>query len=99
MQKTLICVAYGDGRWRVTESGPRNSISCFGERRDAIEYASELAQQTGGSWLLVRENEEPAEEAAESREPRQARQPARHRLPLDRKSVRARAAGRRPPSS
>jgi hypothetical protein len=96
MQRTLICVAYGDGRWRVTESGPRNSISCFGERRDAIEYASELAQRTGGSWLLVRENEEPAEESAEPREPRQ---PERHRLPLDRKSVRARAAARRNPSS
>jgi hypothetical protein len=92
MQKTLICVAYGDGRWRVTESGPRNSISCFGERRDAIEYASELAHQTGGSWLLVRENDEPAEESAEPREPRE-----RQRLPLDRTSVRARAAGRRTP--
>jgi hypothetical protein len=91
MQRTLICVAYGDGRWRVTESGPRNSISCFGERRDAIDYATELAQRTGGSWLLVRENDEPAEESAE---PRQAE---RHRLPLDRKSVRARAAGRRTP--
>ena len=93
MQRTLICVAYGDGRWRVTESGPRNSISCFGERRDAIDYANELAQRTGGSWLLVRENDEPAEESA-SRAPRQAE---RHRLPLDRKSVRARAAGRRTP--
>ncbi len=91
MQRTLICVAYGDGRWRVTESGPRNSISCFGERRDAIEYASELAQRTGGSWLLVREHDEPAEEPAEPRESE------RHRLPLDRKSVRARAAGRRTP--
>ena len=94
MQRTLICVAYGDGRWRVTESGPRNSISCFGERRDAIDCASELALRTGGSWVLVREHDE-TEDEHEQEPAAPPRQVERHRLPLDRKSVRARIAGRR----
>jgi hypothetical protein len=54
MQRTLICVAWSDGRWRVTEAGPRNSISCFGERRDALDYATRLAEGTRDSTLLVR---------------------------------------------
>jgi hypothetical protein len=41
--RALIHVAFRNGRWQVTESGPRNAVSCFGERRDAMEYASSLA--------------------------------------------------------
>jgi hypothetical protein len=40
-----IRVAYSNGRWRVIESGVRNAVSCFGERRDAMEYANGLAQR------------------------------------------------------
>lgn len=53
MQRTLISVAWTNGRWQVAESGPRNSVSCFGERRDAMDYASGLAERTRGSTLLV----------------------------------------------
>jgi hypothetical protein len=77
MQQTLICVAWSNGRWRVTESGPRNSIACFGERQDAMSYAVGLAERTRDSSLLVRRNEEPEAEA--DFEPRtvRARVPAR----------------------
>jgi Uncharacterized protein conserved in bacteria (DUF2188) len=53
MQRTLISVAWTNGRWQVTESGPRNSHACFGERRDALDYATGLAQRTRESTLLV----------------------------------------------
>jgi hypothetical protein len=49
---TLIHVAYANGRWRVTESGARNAISNFGERRDAMEYATGLATRTRGSLVI-----------------------------------------------
>ena len=51
MQRTQIDVAWSNGRWRVTESGARNAVTYFGERRDAMEYAAELAQRTGGERL------------------------------------------------
>jgi len=78
MQQTLICVAWSNGRWRVTESGPRNSIACFGERQDAMSYAVGLAEHTRDSSLLVRRNEEDPGAEAEF-EPRtvRARAPAR----------------------
>jgi hypothetical protein len=49
MQQTVISVAWSNGRWQVTESGPRNAISCFGERQDAMDYAMALAGRTGGA--------------------------------------------------
>jgi hypothetical protein len=51
MQRAQIHVAWSNGRWRVTESGPRNAVTYFGERRDAMDYAAELAQRAGGSSL------------------------------------------------
>ena len=48
MQQTVISVAWSNGRWQVTESGPRNAISCFGERQDAMDYAMAAAGRTGG---------------------------------------------------
>jgi Uncharacterized protein conserved in bacteria (DUF2188) len=63
MEQTQICVASSNGRWRVTESGPRNSIACFGERQDAMEYAKDLAGRTRDSSLVVRSDErEPEQE-------------------------------------
>ena len=63
MEQTLICVAWSNGRWRVSESGPRNSIACFGERQDAMEYAKDLAGRTRDSSLVVRDDErEPEQE-------------------------------------
>ncbi len=53
MQRTLICVARNNGRWRVTESGPRNSIAWFGERQNAMDLAAELAASTQGSILQI----------------------------------------------
>jgi hypothetical protein len=47
-----IRVAYSNGRWRVIESGTRNAVSCFGERRDAMEYANGLAQRLQTSVLI-----------------------------------------------
>ena len=58
---TLICVAWSNGRWRVTESGPRNSIACFGERQDAMDYAKGLAETTPDSSLDVRRHEQEPE--------------------------------------
>jgi len=58
---TLICVAWSNGRWRVTESGPRNSIACFGERQDAMDYARVLAEATPDSSLVVRKDEQEPE--------------------------------------
>jgi|KBSMisStandDraft_5_1062788.scaffolds.fasta_scaffold1121532_2 hypothetical protein len=58
---TLICVAWSNGRWRVTESGPRNSIACFGERQDAMDYAKVLADTTPDSSLVVRRHEQEPE--------------------------------------
>jgi hypothetical protein len=81
MQRTLICVAWSNGRWRVTESGPRNSIACFGERQVAMDYAAELAARTQGSSLRVRPREG---------EPCSNREAVRNGLPLDRKSIGAR---------
>jgi hypothetical protein len=52
MQRAQIHVAWSNGRWRVTESGPRNAVTYFGERRDAMDYAAELAQRAGGSSSL-----------------------------------------------
>jgi hypothetical protein len=49
MQQTVISVAWSNGRWQVTESGPRNAISCFGERQDAMDYAMALAGRTGNA--------------------------------------------------
>ena len=64
MQHTQICVAWSNGRWRVTEAGPRNSIACFGERQDAMDYAKDLAGRTRDSSLLIRNDErEPELEA------------------------------------
>jgi len=51
MQRAQIHVAWSNGRWRVTESGPRNAVTYFGERRDAMDYAAELAQRAGGTSL------------------------------------------------
>ncbi len=48
MQQTVISVAWSNGRWQVTESGPRNAISCFGERQDAMDYAMAVAGRAGG---------------------------------------------------
>ena len=78
MQQTLICVAWSNGRWRVTESGPRSSIACLGEWQDAMDYARGLARRTPDSSLMVLRNEqEPeAEEDSESRAVR-TRVPAR----------------------
>jgi len=60
MRGTLISVAWSNGRWRVTESGPRNSIACFGEWQDAMDYSRGLAARTPDSSLLVvRSEEEP----------------------------------------
>jgi hypothetical protein len=47
MQRTFIHVAWSNGRWRVTESGPPTSNTYFGERRDAMDYVAELAQRAG----------------------------------------------------
>lgn len=49
MQQTVISVAWSNGRWQVTESGPRNAISCFGERQDAMDYAMALAGRAGSA--------------------------------------------------
>ena len=65
MDQTQICVAWSNGRWRVTESGPRNSIACFGERQDAMEYAKDLAQCTRGSYLVVQTDERDPEQDAD----------------------------------
>jgi hypothetical protein len=51
-QQTLIRVAYNNGRWRVTESGARNAVANFGERRDAMEYATWLAASVHGSLVI-----------------------------------------------
>jgi uncharacterized protein DUF2188 len=59
MQRALIHVAWSNGRWRVTESGPRNAVSYFGERRDAMDYAAELAQRAGGGPRAGRRPERP----------------------------------------
>ena len=81
MDQTQICVAWSNGRWRVTESGPRNSIACFGERQDAMEYAKDLAGRTRGSSLLVQTDE---------REPeRDADLPVRSRVPARSLTVRS----------
>jgi hypothetical protein len=50
--QTLIHVAYSNGRWRVTESGVRSTVANFGERRDAMEYATGLAARMGGSLVV-----------------------------------------------
>jgi hypothetical protein len=50
--QTLIHVAYSNGRWRVTESGVRNAVANFGERRDAMEYATGLAARMHGSLVI-----------------------------------------------
>lgn len=50
--QTLIHVAYNNGRWRVTESGARNAVANFGERRDAMEYATGLAARMHGSLVI-----------------------------------------------
>ena len=50
--QTLIHVAYNNGRWRVTESGARNAVANFGERRDAMEYATGLAASRHGSLVI-----------------------------------------------
>lgn len=75
MDHTQICVAWSNGRWRVTESGPRNSVACFGERQDAMEYARDLAERTRGSSLVVRNDERESEQEADL--PLRARVPAR----------------------
>jgi hypothetical protein len=49
MQQTVISVAWSNGRWQVTESGPRNAISCFGERQDAMDYAMAAAGRAGNA--------------------------------------------------
>ncbi len=54
MHEMLISVAWSNGRWRVTETGPRNAISCFDEWQDAMDYATDLAARTQGSSLVVR---------------------------------------------
>jgi hypothetical protein len=48
-QQTVISVAWSNGRWQVTESGPRNAISCFAERQDAMDYAMALAGGAGNA--------------------------------------------------
>ena len=48
-QQTVVSVAWSNGRWQVTESGPRNAISCFGERQDAMDYAMALAGRAGNA--------------------------------------------------
>jgi hypothetical protein len=63
MQQTVISVAWSNGRWQVTESGPRNAISCFGERQDAMDYAMALAGQAGSA----------SEDRARARRPRRRR--------------------------
>jgi hypothetical protein len=63
MQQTVISVAWSNGRWQVTESGPRNAISCFGERQDAMDYAMALAGRVGS----------PGECRAHARRPRRRR--------------------------
>ena len=75
MQSTLISVAWSNGRWRVTESGPRTSIACFGERQDAMDYAKDLAGRTPGSSLDVHADEREPEQETDL--PRAARVPAR----------------------
>jgi hypothetical protein len=44
MQRNLISVLWSSGRWRVTASGPRKSIAFFSDRRDAMDYATRLAE-------------------------------------------------------
>lgn len=75
MQSTLISVAWSNGRWRVTESGPRTSIACFGERQDAMDYAKDLAGRTPASSLHVHVDEREPEQEMDL--PRAARVPAR----------------------
>lgn len=77
MDPTQICVAWSNGRWRVTESGPRNSIACFGERQDAMDYAKDLAERTRGSSLIVRSDEREPEPEQEADLPVHSRLPAR----------------------
>ena len=60
MPQTLISVAWSNGRWRVTETGPRNAISCFDEWQDAMDYATGLAARTQSSSLVVCGRREPA---------------------------------------
>jgi len=81
MEETQICVAWSNGRWRVTEQGPRNSIACFGERQDAMEYARDLAERTRGSHLVVRNDEREPEQDADL--------PLRARIPPRRLTVRS----------
>jgi hypothetical protein len=69
--QTLIHVAYSNGRWRVTESGARNAVANFGERRDAMEYATGLAARMHGSLVIHKRQLEScggAEDAAEDDE-------------------------------
>ena len=77
MEHTQICVAWSIGRWRVTEAGPRNSIACFGERQDAMDYAKDLAQRTRGSSLVVRNDEREPEQEQETDLPIRSRLSAR----------------------
>jgi len=81
MDQTQICVAWSNGRWRVTEVGPRNSIACFGERQDAMEYARDLAERTRGSSLIVRNDEREPEHDADL--------PVHSRIPSRRLTVRS----------
>ena len=81
MDQTQICVAWSNGRWRVTEQGPRNSIACFGERQDAMEYARDLAERTRGSSLVVRNDERDPELESDL--------PIRSRIPPRRLTVRS----------
>jgi hypothetical protein len=72
--QTLIHVAYNNGRWRVTESGARNAVANFGERRDAMEYASGLAARMHGSLVIHKRQlesggDEAADEAADDARP------------------------------
>jgi hypothetical protein len=48
----MVRVAYSNGRWHVTESGGRNVVSCFGERRDAMEYAHALVERTSANLVI-----------------------------------------------
>jgi hypothetical protein len=71
-QPTLIHVAYNNGRWRVTESGVRNAVANFGERRDAMQYATGLATRMRGSLVIHKrhlESWDGAADAAEDDEP------------------------------
>jgi hypothetical protein len=78
MEHTLISVAWSNGRWRVSESGPRNSIACFGERQDAMDYARGLAERTPDSSLLVRRSDlEPDAEPEFEPRPVRPRAPGR----------------------